>query len=456
MDSPDAFYPVPLSGYPAIEWPAIPTGLRATMLALESQFRDTQWWPKRVIREHQFTQLAHLVRHAHKTAPFYKNRLDVLLGVKKLNDDVWQQIPILTRSELQAQGEKMVSSALPKQHGETSQQKSSGSTGRPVSVTVSNLEGVFFAALNLRHYRWHNLDFSGSFGAIRPVRPKELEHARLNKPIAWVPGHQSGPMYLFDVTLPVSQQVDWLLQQSPTYLLTMPSNLMGILDHMEEAGITLPSIDKVLTLSEIISPELRLRCREVLGVPLIDSYSAVEVGMVALQCPEHDHYHIQSESLLVEIIDEQGNPCKEGEVGRVVISDLHNFAMPMIRYDIGDYAEVGPSCACGRGLPVLSRILGRTRNMVTYPSGDKAWALPWFASELMAIAPVNQIQLIQHTCDNIEIKLVSARTLTPAEETEIVALFQTRMHHPFTFQFNYVDIIERSKGGKFEDFISMI
>ena len=75
----------------------------------------------------------------------------------------------------------------------------------------------------------------------------------------------------------------------------------------------------------------------------------------------------------MEVLDNHGRPCKEGETGRVVLTDLHNFTMPLIRYEIGDYAEVGPPCACGRGLPVLARILGRSRNMLTLPAGDRIW-----------------------------------------------------------------------------------
>ena len=126
----------------------------------------------------------------------------------------------------------------------------------------------------------------------------------------------------------------------------------------------LPGLREVRTLGEASTPDLRALCREAWGVPLVDVYSAEEVGYIALQCPEHEHYHVQAESVLVEILDERGAPAPPGETGRVVVTDLHNFAMPLVRYEIGDYAEVGEPCACGRGLPVLRRIVGRVRNML--------------------------------------------------------------------------------------------
>jgi phenylacetate-coenzyme A ligase PaaK-like adenylate-forming protein len=94
-------------------------------------------------------------------------------------------------------------------------------------------------------------------------------------------------------------------------------------------------------------------------VPLTDLYAADEAGCIALQCPDHEHYHVQSESVLVEVLDVEGRACAPGAVGRVVVTTLQNFAMPLVRYDIGDVAEAGDPCPCGRGLPVLRRIARR-------------------------------------------------------------------------------------------------
>jgi phenylacetate-CoA ligase len=129
-------------------------------------------------------------------------------------------------------------------------------------------------------------------------------------------------------------------------------------------------LSQVSTLSEIVDPVLRDDCAQAWGAAVCDVYSCEELGMIAIQCPEHPHYHVQSESVFVEVLNERGEACAPGETGRVVATDLHNFALPLVRYEVGDYAEVGAACPCGRGLPVLSRIMGRQRNMLTLPSGD--------------------------------------------------------------------------------------
>ena len=101
-------------------------------------------------------------------------------------------------------------------------------------------------------------------------------------------------------------------------------------------------------------------------------YSSQEVGYIALECPTGESYHVQAENVLVEVLDDQDRPCSPGDVGRVVVTALHNFATPLLRYDIGDYAEVGAPCPCGRGLPALRRIMGRQRNMALLPTAAAA------------------------------------------------------------------------------------
>jgi phenylacetate-CoA ligase len=158
------------------------------------------------------------------------------------------------------------------------------------------------------------------------------------------------------IAAPASEKARWLHRCDPDYLLTYPSNLTALVPAMREAGLRLTRLREIVTMAELLPPETRTLVREAWGVPIRDTYSAKEVGYMALQCPEHEHLHVQSEVALVEVLDETGRPCTPGQIGRVIVTPLHNFAMPLIRYEIGDYSEVGPPCACGRGLPVLTRV----------------------------------------------------------------------------------------------------
>ncbi|WP_375293154.1 phenylacetate--CoA ligase family protein [Bradyrhizobium sp. sGM-13] len=180
---------------------------------------------------------------------------------------------------------------------------------------------------------------------------------------------KTGPLVSLNVATPIEQQVEWLQRHNPDYLLTHPTIVHRLADHCREQGVQLPRLKQVITIAENLKPEVRSAVREAWGVPLVDIYSTREIGYIALQCPDHEHYHIQSEHVLAEVLNEAGEPCAPGEVGKLLVTSLHNLAMPLIRYD-GDHVEVGQPCPCGRGLPVIQRILGRTQNMLVMPLND--------------------------------------------------------------------------------------
>ena len=221
-----------------------------------------------------------------------------------------------------------------------------------------------------------------------------------------------------------------------------------------ERGVTPARLRGLGSFGEQLPADLRALCDAVWGLPLADIYSCEEAGYLALQCPEvPEHYHVQAENVLIEVLDGDGAPCPPGASGEVVLTTLHNFAMPLIRYAIGDFAEVGASCPCGRGLPVLRRIHGRARNLVRLPDGSRHW--PSFpAEDWLAIAPVRQFRLRQTGAERIEVELVSTRPLDVAEQHALQAMLQRRLGYAFNIALRPVAAIERGAGGKFEDFVS--
>src|SRR5262249_10928972 len=204
-------------------------------------------------------------------------------------------------------------------------------------------------------------------------------------------------------------------------LLTYPSNLRYLAAHCHAHGVTLPRLEHVTSFGEVLSAETREECRRAWNLSVIDVYSAQEVGTIALQCPASEAYHVQGEAILVEVVDDQGEPCRPGEIGRVLVTPLNNFAMPLLRYEIGDHAVVGGPCACGRGLPVLERILGRERNaLLVAGQGERYW--PSFGSrKLRQLAPIVQHQLVQKSVTRLEARFVTQRPLTPDEESDLPA-----------------------------------
>lgn len=183
----------------------------------------------------------------------------------------------------------------------------------------------------------------------------------------------TGPFILVDYRAPVRALIDTIRKEAPDYLCSFPSLLFEIARQIRDLGISMPPLQEVIGMGEASPPELADLCREVWGAPYTSTYTAAECGAIAYECPEAGRRHIQSERTVVEVLNAENRPCAAGETGRVVLTPLHNFVMPLFRYEIGDLATVGEGpCSCGRKLPVLAAIPGRARDLLMLPSGVPA------------------------------------------------------------------------------------
>jgi phenylacetate-CoA ligase len=451
---------VPITAFSEIQWPAIPSPYSARLQAVLFQLEQTQWWPAEQLVEQQFRQIRQVVAHTYETVPFYRQRFDAqgMSPAGVCTPENWTQLPLLTRRDIQTAGASLHSSRVPKGHGTVGSTMTSGSTAQPVVVQTTEMTAFFWRALTLRDHFWHRRDFSQSFAAIRQMGRGEAAppHGATagNWGSATAATIPTGPAHLLNIQSTLEEQVAWLCAVDPHYVLSYPSVLLAIAQLLESRGEKLTNLREIRTFGEILEPECRAICQRVFRCKIVDMYSSQEVGYIALQCPEHDHYHLQSESLLVEVVDDAGRPCGPGQVGRVLVTTLHNFAMPLLRYDIGDYAEVGNACACGRNLPVVSRILGRQRNLLVLPNGDRRWPLFGEGDRPEELPAYYQFQVVQRTREDIQINVVRDGPYTEAEEAIIQRYFQQTLGYPFRIALQYVPAIPRSKSGKFEDFIS--
>ena len=453
--------PVPDPATPGIVWPAISDQSGNILLTLLFQLEQSQWWPPERLCAAQFGQAARLLRHAFETVPFYSERLGQA-GYDPdaaIDEESWLDLPLLARADIQLADKDLWSRALPKSHGKASKLVTSGSTGTPVEWLSTGLTSIFWDLFTVRDFLWRRCDVSGKLAAIRYDRTGSANYPDGAALANWGAGFASamptGPCAFLSIDTAIEQQGEWLARQDADYLITHPFNLQALIRHCAESGIEIKRLRQVQTLSELLPPGLRALCEEHWKVSLVDMYTTQEAGYLALQCPEHAHYHVQSENVILEILDENGRPCAAGETGRVVVTDLHNFATPLIRYDIGDFAEAGASCDCGRGLPVIAKIIGRQRNMIILPDGSSRWPLTGY-EEFNKIAPVRQFQMVQKTRQDVEVKLVVGRALSTPEEERLKHLINSKLGYAFALEFSYHDNIARSAGGKFEDFISLV
>ena len=370
--------------------------------------------------------------------------------------DIWQTLPILAKHELRSEGAQMRTSDVPKGHLPLDKIVTSGSTGISVEVASTAVTRLMWNALTLREMYWSGREFEKRLGAIRYLAKGDRDpqgHFSASWPKLISQRHRTGSFGIMHVGHSVDVLARWLQQLDPHYLITHPSVAEALLHEL--SGSRKPSsLEEIIFVAEPLPVALEARLTEEWRVRCSEYYSANEVGYIAFRCPEHGRLHVQSESVLVEILDAGGKPCAPGEAGRVVVTPLHNLATPLIRYELGDYATVGQSCACGRQLPVIDRVLGRVRNLVRTPDGRRHW--PVDLGMFRSMSAVRQFQYVQPALDTIELRLVLNRPLTLEEEVRAKELVTMALGYSFRVEIRPVPEIERGPGGKFEEFLSLL
>ena len=366
----------------------------------------------------------------------------------------FRMLPILTKRDIQLEGDRLHCTETPAGHGGHIDARTSGSTGEPTTTRKTAINHLFWQANMLREHIWHKRDFTGKLLNIRSTITESVPNNNWGDPVNFL--FKSGPSLGISTSLGAKGLINEIIKFKPDNMICYPNTLDSIVIACEQENIKIEGVKHIWSIGETLSYTLRERATKLFNASVENNYSSNEIGIMALQCPESGLYHIMSESILLEVLDEKGEQCREGEMGKVVVTSLHNFATPLIRYDIGDYVEVGGICPCGRGLPTIKQINGRKRNLVLKPDGTRHWpplTLQIFRSKL----PIYQFQLLHNTAENIEVRLVTKTKFTKKDEKLLTKHLHIALGHSFNLNFVYFDDrLPLPKSGKFEDFVSYI
>jgi phenylacetate-CoA ligase len=416
---------------------------------LIAQLERSQWAEPADIQASQFVHLRGLAEYCRQYSPFFARRLTAagLTPAELATPAGLAALPVMTRRDLQSADDVYC-----RETGRTIYEtRTTGSTGEPVVVRKTQVSQLFWSAMTVREHLWHERDFGGRFCVVRAPISAPFERPDWGPPVSLLAS--TGSLLALPIATDVAPLVARLREFQPQILSTYPTTLGAVTRYCRERGITMPALQHILTSSETLSASVRSDAEATFGARVADNYSSEEVGHIALECPTSGRYHVMAESLIVEVLDRAGRPCQPGDIGRVTITDLHNRVTPLVRYDIGDFAEASEPCACGRGLPTLARIVGRERNLLIRPDGTRYWPLTGFP-RCRDVAPVLQFQFVQENLETVEARLVTERTLTCEEEDRLRTLFQSSVGYPFTVRFAYFDDrLPVSPTGKFEEFV---
>ena len=229
----------------------------------------------------------------------------------------------------------------------------------------------------------------------------------------------------------------------------MPTNARSLARRLE--GKPLDGLDKLFLVGECFSDEDRAECEHGFAAAAVDRFGAMETGQMALQCPAGNHYHLQSENVLLEVLRPDGAPVKPGESGRVVVTTLHNYAFPLIRYEIDDAVTLGHPCSCGRGLPVIEKILGRRRHMFLFPDGSEMWPTLMHG---MGNLSVRQWQVAQTGPLELEVRYVPANPDKSSDYDRMTAFIRRQFRQNLSVRYKRLDRLPALPGGKFHNYIN--
>ena len=329
----------------------------------------SQWERPEALRARQTERALALVSHAARHVPHYRDAWRAAgadpAAFRSLDD--LRRLPLLEKDVMRANVRRLVSetAAVP-----LDPRKTSGSTGIPVPILKSRDAYARIRAIWYRYARWYGIDIGDRQGRFlghpvtwKGVLREDVQDFILNK-------FRLDPVYL----TPERMERYWrkILRRPVVYLYGYASAMVAFARHLESVGEDprRAGIRTLICTGETLYPFQESHLRHAFGVPVVNEYGCTESGVLAFPCPEAGRMHLSADNVLLEFLVGD-RPAKPGEAGEVVLTDLYSPEVPLIRYRLGDVAvpSDGAPCACGRGLPTIERVEGRTSQMIVLPGG---------------------------------------------------------------------------------------
>ena len=386
-----------------------------------------------------------------KNNTFYKN----LAGKETFEN--WNNLPILNKKNLQ----KPLEERLSKGYSEKTVfvNKTSGSSGDPfVFAKDKEAHAITWASI-IHRFGWYNVDFNKSYQArfygipldfigYQKERLKDFLSKRYRFPI-------------FDLS---DKKLDGVLNHFKTkkfdYINGYTSSIVLFGKYLKSKNIILtdvcPALKVCMVTSEMLFDEDKALLEKHLGIPIVNEYGASELDLIAFQNPKGE-WQVNSETLFVEILDENNQPVPNGVEGKIVITSLYNKAHPFIRYEIGDVGVLDEKSTAKK--PILKKLIGRTSDVALLPSGKKSPGLTFYYVTKSIIEDdgnVKEFIVRQTKLDTFEIDYVSEKELSKEQIDAIEKAIEKYLEPGLHFTYNRKEILERTKRGKLKQFQSML
>lgn len=368
-----------------------------------------------------------LIQHAAANSSYWRERLPTQL-INQGPDSIQKNLalfPLVSRLDLQNTFEEAQIHVPNSSDQDYWTAATSGSTGNPVRTTKYLPTYLTeYDALTLLEWRWFRRDIRKTVVKVR-IGGSVVKRIQWAAPINYL----GDPVMGYEITYNGAKNKELLnlvLEMNPSYLYGAPSTLTNLSRELLASNLKFPKVEQLLTAGESLHPWQReLFSQAFPNVVTVDRYSSEEFGYIALQCPHAEHQHVIAPNVYLEILNENNEPCEIGEVGRVVVTGLHTFAHPLIRYEIGDLASWGEPTNCGITWPILAEITGRTHEFKRLPDGSTR-RITFARTQFIKNAKLRDFQVMLFQ-DAIVALLSVTHALTDAEKEIITSEIKDRV-----------------------------
>ncbi|MGA8234838.1 MAG: hypothetical protein WB795_25405 [Candidatus Acidiferrales bacterium] len=405
--------------------------------------------------ERQWAKLKTMVDYAGANVPYYQEtfrQAGIAAGDIRSFED-YRQIPVLRKSTLQGRQNDLISSSRQREEGISN--ASGGSTGKPVQFYQDEEYWNRSAASERFVEGWWGIRpgdrLASVWGTDRDV-PEQTWRERLYGCIAQTRlcnafALQGGQMEEFAKMLAAWQ---------PRHLTGYASGMAVFARFVVERPELVIRPRAVRTTADVLGEDRRAVIQQAFQCPVYNFYGSREINNLAAECPEHSGLHTNSLTRYIEIVDDAGHPLPPGKPGRILLTDLTNFFMPFLRYEIEDVGSwSAKKCSCGRPLPLIEKLWGRSSDFIVTPEGKLIHSV-FFTHLFYDMPEVSLFQFVQKSVGDVRIYLV----LRPGEPGYRSALLDERLRAALgprvQFTVETVEKIDRPPSGKHRFVISSV
>lgn len=429
-----------------------------------NELRAGQWLDTIASRADQDRRLLALLKHASAHVPYYRETLaqaGVCGSSGRVHTDRLAQIPILDKATVRERFDDLTSDDLSARTW--SYNSTGGSTGEPVRLIHDTDYKDWQRAISIVAggiaCRRPGEKMLYVWGSVRDLLAgQETTRARLGRWMrneVWLNSFRMTPGFMHSC-------VELVNQSRPDHILGYVESIVELARFIERNGLEVHSPKTVATAAGCLQPHTRELIKRVFRAEVFDQYGSREVAGIGTECAQHEGLHVPLQAVLVEVLRDDGAPAEPGETGRIVVTSLVNYAMPLIRYDIGDLgAWAEAPCSCGRVWPLLREITGRISD--TFVAADGTLVAGEYFNYVFFLQDwVEKFQVIQESTSLIRARIVRRKDMPEAGDAEAAGMkeIMQKVHLALgdhcDVAFEFVDDIEPSASGKYRFTISKV